>query len=201
MRELEQYAFTKDISISKLMENAGKQVYRTIADRYELDGKRIVLFCGTGNNGGDGLVTARYFAANGFPTVVLLFGHKDNLSEDAQEKYDLVKKQVNILPIIKKQDLSKFKMQPHLSFVFVDALLGIGAKGMVHEPIASGIELFNSLSGTKIAVDVPSGLNADTGEILGKSCECDLIVTLHDIKAGLEKLQDKTVIVDIGIPR
>jgi len=201
MRELELYALSKDVSPAKLMENAGKQVFKTITDRYELAGKRIVLFCGTGSNGGDGLVTARYLCENGLSVVVLLFGHKDNLSEEALENYDLVRKKVNIIPILEKNDLSKFKFQPHLNFVFIDAMLGIGLKGAVREPVASGIDFFNSTSAIKIALDVPSGINADTGDALDKSCECDLIVTLHDLKCGLQKYQDKTVIVDIGIPR
>jgi NAD(P)H-hydrate epimerase len=201
MRELEKYALSKNITVSELMENAGKQVYQTIMDRYDLTGKRIILFCGTGNNGGDGLVAARYFCEQGYSVVVLLFGHKDNLSEEALENYELVRKRVNIITITDKKDLSKFKVQSHLKLLFVDAMLGIGTKGAVYEPVLSGIDLFNSLSGIKVAVDVPSGLNADTGESLGKKCECDLIITLHDAKSGLQNLMDKTVVVDIGLPR
>ena len=62
------------------------------------------------------------------------------------------------------------------------------------------IDYYNNLSGIKIAVDLPSGLDPDTGEIHDKMCEVNLIVTFHDLKYGLEQYQQKTVVVDIGIP-
>jgi NAD(P)H-hydrate epimerase len=201
MRELEEYALSKDISIAELMENAGRGVFRAIREKYELTDQRVVIFCGTGNNGGDGLVVARYFHEKHFPVVVLLFGPKESLSDESRDNYEKLKKQVNVLFILTPEELSKFRFQPHHKLLLIDAMLGIGAKGMVREPIASVIELFNSISGIKVAVDLPSGLNADTGEVLGKMCECDFIVTFHDIKVGLEKFREKVKVVDIGIPK
>ncbi|MBI4981471.1 NAD(P)H-hydrate epimerase [Candidatus Woesearchaeota archaeon] len=201
MRELEEYALSKDISIAELMENAGKGVFRAIREKYELTNQRVAVFCGTGNNGGDGLVVARYFHEKKFPVIVLLLGLKDSLSDESLENYDKLKKQVNILCLSTKEELSKFHFQRHHQLLLIDAMLGIGVKGIVREPIASAIDLFNSVSGIKVAVDLPSGLNADTGEIMGKMCECDFIVTFHELKAGLEKFQEKVRIVDIGIPK
>ncbi len=201
MRELEEYALSKDISLAELMENAGRGVFRAIREKYELTNQRVVVFCGTGNNGGDGLVVARYFHEKHFPVVVLLLGPKDSLSDESRDNYEKLKKQVNVLFILTKEELSKFHFQPHHQLLLIDAMLGIGVKGIVREPIASAIDLFNSVPGIKVAVDLPSGLNADTGEIMGKMSECDFIVTFHDIKTGLEKFQDKVKVVDIGIPR
>ncbi|MBS3166163.1 bifunctional ADP-dependent NAD(P)H-hydrate dehydratase/NAD(P)H-hydrate epimerase, partial [Candidatus Woesearchaeota archaeon] len=76
-----------------------------------------------------------------------------------------------------------------------------GINGPLHDPISFGIDYFNSLNGAKIAVDIPSGLDPDTGEVVDKVCHSDLIVTFHDIKCGLEQFQDKTEVVDIGIPK
>ncbi len=201
MRELEEYALSKDISIAELMENAGRGVFRAIREKYELTDQRVVIFCGTGNNGGDGLVVARYFHEKNFPVVALLFGPKESLSDESRENYEKLKKQVNVLFILTKEELSKFHFQPHHKLLLIDAMLGMGAKGSIREPIASAIDLFNSLPGIKVAVDVPSGLNSDTGEMLGKTCECDFIVTFHELKVGLEKFQDKVKVMDIGIPR
>jgi len=201
MKEMEEWALSKDISISQMMENAGRGVFREITQRFDLTHKHIVVFCGTGNNGGDGLVAARYFHERGQPVLIFLFGHKDGLSEEALENYEKIKKVVNIISIQDQEELKRFKLQKHLEYVLIDALLGIGLKGTVREPLASAIDLYNSIPGKKISVDVPSGMNADTGEIVEKCCQADLIVTLHDLKIGLASMQEKCVVVDVGIPR
>ena len=199
MRQLERKAAQHGITYSELMENAGKEVFYAVKDQYDLTDKRVVVFCGPGNNGGDGFVAARYFAEH-CPAIVLFFGSKEKLSEEAFEQYEQVKNRANVIVIRTREDLQKFHFQEHLSFIFIDALLGIGIKGTVEDPIAAGIDLFNSTKGIKVAIDIPSGVNPDTGEILGTACKVDYIVTFHDLKPGLEKFQDKTVIVDIGIP-
>lgn len=201
MKKLEELALSKDLPVANLMENAGKAVVREVLKRYDLQGKRVVVFCGTGNNGGDGLVAARQFYEKGYPVVVLLFGHKDNLSDESREKYDALWRKVNVVSISSLDELNQIKLQKHLSYLLVDALLGIGIKGPAREPVASAIDLFNSISGIKVAVDVPSGIHPDTGEVLEKACEADLVVALHDVKQGSEKFMEKTVIVDIGLPR
>jgi len=201
MKALEEFALSKDISLAELMENAGKAVYQETTKKYDLSGKRILVFCGVGNNGGDGLVAARYFHQNNYPVIVFLFGHRDNLSEEALNNYELIRKKVNIISIRDQEELKNFKLQKHLNFVLIDGLLGLGLKGTVREPISSAIDFYNSIPGNKISIDVPSGVNADTGEVHEKKCESDLIITLHDLKPGLGTYLDKTTIVDIGIPR
>ena len=199
MRQLERKAVQHGITYSELMENAGKEVYFAVKEQYDLTNKRVVVFCGSGNNGGDGFVAARYFSQH-CPVIVLFFGSKEKLSEEAFEHYEQVKKRANVIVIKTREDLQKFHFQEHLSFIFIDALLGIGIKGVVEDPIAAGIDFFNSLKGIKVAIDVPSGRNPDTGEVQGIACSVDYIVTFHDLKQGLAQFQDKTVIVDIGIP-
>ena len=81
-------------------------------------------------------------------------------------------------------------------------MVGIGIKGEIREPFSFAIPFYNSLKGMKVSIDIPSGLNADTGEFSEK-CNADLIITFHDMKIALEKNQEfkeKTVVVDIGIP-
>ncbi|MBI2669047.1 NAD(P)H-hydrate epimerase [Candidatus Woesearchaeota archaeon] len=201
MRELEDYAESEGVLPEELMENAGRQVFQVIKERYEheLEHKRIIIFCGQGNNGGDGFVAARYFAKTNL-VLIMFFGYERKLSEEARKMYDKVKKQVTIVQIMTKEDLDKFQVQPGLDLICLDALTGTGFNGPVRDPLSFAIDYFNSLPGIKIAVDVPSGLNADTGEA-EKKCEVDLIVTFHDAKVGLQPFLDKVVVVDIVIPK
>lgn len=200
LRELEEQALEQGRTVEELMENAGKQVYLTAKKRCGLDGKHILIFCGSGNNGGDGFVAARYFAQY-HPVVVLLFGDKKKFSVPTQKMYDAIKKKVNVFSITERKELDAFHVQLNHGLVLIDALLGIGSKGALRDLISFAIDYFNSLEGFKVAVDVPSGLNPDTGEIQEKSCQVDLIVTFHDMKPGLEQFAEKTVVVDIGLPK
>ncbi len=214
LKELEEYAESIGIEAKELMENAGKAVYEAIKQKYsvgghDLDGKRIIVFCGQGNNGGDGFVAARYFAeaAENFPTVILFFGEKEKLSSESYDAYMSVKNKATIIPILNREDLAKFHFQEHHQHILIDALLGIGVKGALREPISFAIDYFNSLPGIKIAVDIPSGLDPDTGEIHEKLCGVDFIVTFHDTKPGLAMrngmnsgFTGKVVVVDIGLP-
>ncbi len=199
MRILERFAQKKGIFPVDLMENAGKQVYAIIKEKYDLLGKHIIVFAGAGNNGGDGFVAARHLAEE-CRVVVLFFGEEEKLTEEAQENYERIKDHVNIVNITKKEDLEQFHIQNDLQLILIDALLGTGVNGTIREPVSLGIEYFNSLKGIKVAVDIPSGLNADTGVIEDKACNADLIITFHDLKMGLEKYKEKTVVADIGIP-
>ncbi len=200
MRELEDAAVENGVSKLELMENAGQQLYLTISNSYDLQNKHIVIFAGAGNNGGDGFVAARYFFEElQIPVLVLFFGHEGCLTEESERNYNKIKNTIPIITIQNKEDLQNFHFQKGVEFILVDALLGTGVKGEIREPISLAIDLFNKQKGIKIAVDLPSGLDPDTGEAHDNACKCDMIVTFHALKTGLEKLQDKVVIVDIGI--
>ncbi len=199
MRALEKDAHEHGIFNDQLMENAGKEFVKAVKEKYDLTDHHIIVFCGPGNNGGDGFVAAKHFSQDN-PTVVLFFGTPEKLTEEAKEKYDDIRETVTIVQITNKEDLTQFHTQAGLHLVLIDAMLGIGIKDTVHEPISSGIDHFNSLRGLKIAMDIPSGMNADTGEVMGSVCDVEYVVTLHALKKGMDSIQDKTVVVDIGIP-
>lgn len=199
MKALERTAQKKGIFAADLMENAGRGVASAVREKFDLMDKHIAIFAGSGNNGGDGFVAARYFSVTN-PVVVLFFGEKEKLSEEALNNYEKIFNKINVIKISSKEDLKKFHFQNNHKLVLVDAMLGTGVKGTIRQPVSWGIDYYNSLNGMKVTVDVPSGINADTGRTSGKSCDCDLIVTFHDIKVGLEKFKEKTVVVDIGIP-
>lgn len=195
MKELEHSAEKQGISKLELMENAGRKIYEAIISRYDLHQKYIIIFAGQGNNGGDGFVAARYFSDD-HPVIILFFGEEGQLGPEAKINYELIKKKVTVIKARKKEDVEVLKFP---GLFLIDALLGIGVKGKIREPISSAIDLFNSMEGTKIAVDLPSGLNPDTGRIINKICKVDLIITFHDFKPGLIQFKDKTVVVDIGL--
>ncbi len=199
MKKLEQEAVKSGISRLTLMDNAGRQVYETIKDRYGFENKHVVIFAGQGNNGGDGFVVAQHCVEH-CPVIVLFFGATDKLSEEAHANYGKIKDSVTIIEVHSKEDLANFKFQK-VDLILVDALLGTGIQGTLREPIATAVDYFNKAEGIKVAVDIPSGLDPDTGSVAETCCDVELVVTFHDLKVGLKDLQDKTVVVDIGIPQ
>ncbi len=200
LQQLERLAAKKGIFPVELMENAGKQIHFTIKQKYHTKNKHIIVFAGQGNNGGDGFATAKHFAKEN-PTIILFFGEKEKLSDAALEHYEQIRKEINIIKINTKDDLEKFHPQKDIQCIFIDALLGTGIKDDLKDPISFAIDHYNTLLGTKISIDIPSGIDPDNEKTFPKSCHADYIITLHDLKPGLEPHKDKTVIVDIGLPK
>ena len=85
--------------------------------------------------------------------------------------------------------------------LIIDAILGIGIKGRLNREISAIIDDINNSKAFKVSIDMPTGLDPDTGEIIDKCVNADLIVTMHDMKNGLERFEDKVVIADIGLPK
>lgn len=180
------------ISSHVLMENAGKAVYQIIKQRFELADKKILVVCYHGNNGGDGFVAARYLCDEA-ETDVLFIGDESKLEKDALINF---KK-------IEHNDKVQFLVDDIVDFdeydIVVDAILGIGIRGRLNREISAIIDDINNSKAYKVSIDVPTGLDPDTGVIVEKCVNADLIVTFHDLKKGLEKIQDKVVVVDIGL--
>ena len=199
MKELEDYAESQGITALDFMENAGREFVQAIKQVYDITGKQMVVFAGTGHNSGDGLVIARLLSPEN-PVIVLLFGEKKKLREETQRQLEKIKNPITVIEIKNTSDLDQFHFQKKTNLVLIDALLGTGVKGPLRDSVSLAIGYFNQLPGIKIAVDLPSGLDPDTGETHQNMCEVDLIVTFHDMKVGLEHYQRKTIVVDIGIP-
>ena len=177
-----------------LMENAGKAVYQVIKQRFDLKDKKILVVCYHGNNGGDGFVAARHLCDEA-ETDILFIGDESKLKKEAM---------VNFKKIERKEKI-QFLVDDEVDFeeydIIVDAILGIGIKGMLNNDISAIIDDINNSKAYKVSVDIPTGLDPDTGIIVDKCINADLIVTFHDIKKGLEKLEDKTIVADIGLPK
>jgi NAD(P)H-hydrate epimerase len=178
-----------------LMERAGAGLARSVALAAGEGPIRIVI--GKGNNGGDGLVAARLLREDGYEVDVLAVGNPDELRGDARANLDR-------LP----GDVPKDFNPPLLegSGAIVDAMLGTGFEGEPREPVAGAIRAINEADAAVIACDVPSGVNATTGEVVGAAVEADKTATFHGPKTGLyvepgKTHAGRTEVVEIGIPR
>ena len=192
MRELEDLSEQKGISKLQLMESAGSGLYNEIKKKYDLNNKKILIVCGSGNNGGDGFVLARYLKQNNYDVNVLFLGKEEKLKKESGYNYYLLKDQFSD---IFAEDYSIINE----SDIIVDAMLGTGVQGKIREPFSEVIDLINQSNKTILAVDIPTGLNPDTSEILDKVVNADIIYAFHDIKTGLENLNEKVIVVDIGL--
>jgi NAD(P)H-hydrate epimerase len=178
------------------MENAGRAISQTLIEKFpDIDKKRVLVVCYHGNNGGDGFVAANYLSEKAL-VEVLFIGDESQLKEEAALNYNQVLKNYKVQVLDNPEDIDFNEYD-----IIIDAMLGTGTEGELKEPIASIVDHVNTSNAFKLAVDVPTGLNPDSGEVIDKSVNADLIVTFHDLKQGLKNLEDKTKVLDIGIPK
>ena len=177
-----------------LMENAGRAVSQIIRQKLGLKDKRILVVCYHGNNGSDGFVAARHLCDEA-ETDVLFIGDESKLKKEALLNLKKIEHNEKI------QLLADDEVDFDGYDIIIDAILGIGIQGRLNNEISAVIDDINNSKAYKVSVDIPSGLDPDTGIVIDKCVNADLIVTFHDLKKGLEKLQDKTIVVDIGLPK
>ena len=189
-----------------LMENAGKAVVEFLQEQFtDLQSKNVIIVAGTGNNGGDGLVAARYLHKLGVPVKVFLLGEKE-LSPSAKQNYEILSKlPVKFYWLDSENSMHLLKVTVNYSDILLDCVLGTGISRDVSGRVEQIIDIANRRSCIKVAVDVPSGLNSDTGEIWGRCLKADYTVALAQPKRGCFlnkglKYCGQIVIKDIGIP-
>ncbi|MDF1647071.1 MAG: NAD(P)H-hydrate epimerase [Legionellaceae bacterium] len=187
-----------------LMENAGRGIFHDFLT-YQPDGN-IVLCCGQGNNGGDGFVLARYLDNACFSVHVLLFANPDTLKGDARINYEIMMNMGLSVTVISHENIEVIK--PILSDAdwIIDALFGTGLKGEVQTPFDEVIRYMNHAHKKVLAIDIPSGLDCDTGEALGVAVKATVTVSMVGVKQGFHCQEAKAYVgavrvVDIGIPR
>jgi NAD(P)H-hydrate epimerase len=180
-----------------LMERAGAGLARVTAAAADDRDGRIRIVIGKGNNGGDGLVAARLLREDGHDVDVLAAGDPSELKGDARANLDR-------LPGDSPQPFGAGALNG--SAAIVDALLGTGFEGEPREPVLAAIRAINDADSKVVACDVPSGVNASTGEVSGEAVRADVTATFHGAKVGLYVDPGKThaghiEVVEIGIPR
>jgi NAD(P)H-hydrate epimerase len=172
------------VQVETLMENAGKGLFLALKKKFrKLEGKNVTVYCGTGNNGGDGFVVARHLAKAGANVSVVFFGKSPGTPE-ARANFEKVRGLVT-------------KKPPKNPDIIIDAILGTGIKGTLRAPVRSVVKKINASKAFKLSVDLPTGLDPETGK--GSAVKPDIVVALHRAKRGLESFETK--VVDIGMPK
>jgi len=191
----EQIRRVDDFAISQLgipgpvlMENASTEIYKWIEEKF-LDGdkeKKIGFICGKGNNGGDGFAAARHCVNNGYNVKILFIGNEEELSQDCKINFKIIsgyEKRFKNISLKKYSYLKDLNWLKDCSLI-ADAMLGSGAKGELREPYKSIVKKLNEFNSVKVAIDIPTGLDADTGS--GSTVfKADLTITLGEFKKGL----------------
>lgn len=172
------------------------------AGRSGRPGMRVCAVCGTGNNGGDGFVAARHLANWGYECTVFVAGDPGRLQGEARLNYEALVRRG--LPVIDVPEVSELRALEQADLI-IDALLGTGIRGEVMERISEVMDVINSADAPVLAVDIPSGISADTGEVCGNAVWADVTVTFAAPKVGLllypgADHAGAVTVADIGIP-
>ncbi|TDA66958.1 MAG: NAD(P)H-hydrate dehydratase [Clostridia bacterium] len=191
-----------------LMENAGLAVVHAIRQELgpDLAGKRIWIFAGKGNNGGDGLVVARHLINAGAEVKIFLLARPEDLRGDAEVNYRVLRAmQATFYPVLEEKDVQRADIALLYADLIVDAIYGTGFKGAALGVPARVIELVNQTGKPVVAVDLPSGLEADTGKVNGPCVRATRTVTLALPKLGLvlepgAGYVGQLTVADISIP-
>ncbi len=187
-----------------LMECAGLQATNQIVKQYHLDDKsQVVIFAGTGNNGGDGMVIARHLATRGIKVMLILCGSPLKIrTPEAKLNWGILQNlslNLTLKILADSSDIKKIGPMLSGSDIILDAMLGTGVRGKIREPISSVIDLLNSQSQPVVVIDVNTGRDPDSGEISDKAVNADLRITFHRDKMGLEG-DERSIVMPIGTP-
>ncbi|MFW9958834.1 MAG: NAD(P)H-hydrate dehydratase [Candidatus Odinarchaeota archaeon] len=206
MRALEMNAAYLGVTHSYLMQIAGREVARVIAENEDIVGKSVVILCGLGGNGGDGIVAARYLDEIGARVSVYLLGHEKTISNpDTLTNWNILKN----LHSIQKEILAtetdvKTCKDIGRADIIVDGLMGFGLHTKLREPLLTAVKAINKSKAIKYSIDMPTGIDSDTGEVHGDAVIADHTISLHATKIGLtyaSKYAGTSHPVTIGIPR
>ncbi len=208
MARIDRGAIERGVSGVQLMECAGRGGARVLGDLVNgFPGKRIVVLCGKGNNGGDGFVIADLAASAGASVSAFLLASEDQVRGDARHHLDRARKNgLEIAEIRDSNDLGRISHALSGASAAVDALLGTGIRGGPRGLVAGAIETLRDVSCPILAVDVPSGLDADTGRTDGPCAGATCTVTFGQPKVGQlfypgRALCGTLYCVDIGLPQ
>ncbi|MGQ9776950.1 MAG: NAD(P)H-hydrate dehydratase [Thermodesulfobacteriota bacterium] len=191
-----------------LMENAGRGATEEILKAFpDLEKKRVVIISGKGNNGGDGLVIARYLMNRGISVKVFLLTEPKTLRGDAEIQYSIFQRMKGeVISVPSSKDYQKTKKDIEKADIIVDAIFGTGLDAEVRGYYREVIDHLNTLEKPIVAIDIPSGLSADTGKPLGTAVRAKLTLTFGLPKIGLlispgVEYVGKLKVIDIGYPK
>ncbi|MFB3152350.1 MAG: NAD(P)H-hydrate epimerase [Nitrosopumilaceae archaeon] len=183
-----------------MMENAGASAVRRLIEKTDdISSKKVLVFAGLGNNGGDAFVIARHLVGYDANVIVVLLGNPEKIkTEEGRWNWQLLQKMKSIKLITGEKPNYDSDAD-----IIVDGILGTGITGDIREPYASAMQFINSSNAFKLAVDVPSGLDPDSGNTSNVFVKTDLTITFHKMKIGMPKRKDlcgEIFVEKIGIP-
>ena len=206
MRQIDQQTIEQiGILGAVLMEHAGSAIVRVLYEHFP-ECRRIAIVIGKGNNGGDGLVVARQLALAGQPVEIFLVSPPESFAGDALTNLQIAQNLgLPITPILSKGELKELKSQIASADLIVDSIFGTGLRGGVRGFIAEVIKCINSAGKPVVAIDLPSGLAADTGIAEGACIQATYTVTMGLPKRGNliqpgASLTGRLEVADIGFP-
>jgi NAD(P)H-hydrate epimerase len=197
-----------NITSLALMDNAGRAVYEEINDCIEqnnIENPSVLVVCGKGNNAGDGFVAAKHLINNLVSTKIICLFDKNEIQGDAKFNFDSLSDSSKIL-YFNKMEEEDFINHIQNADIIVDAILGTGINSELKGEIKKAVELVNQFAeGIVISVDIPTGLSADTAQVLGATIVADTTICLQSPKIGnilppAMEFNGTLVVSDIGIP-
>ena len=191
-----------------LMENAGRQAADVAREMVAgIAEPHVLILAGRGNNGGDGFVVARHLAIHGIRADTILLAARDQEEGDAETNLAILERMglpVAFLDGPAEEILHELEPRLAAADLVIDGLLGTGIKGKVREPYGSIINAVNAAGKPVLAIDIPSGLDCDTGKPLGPTIRAARTVTMAAMKLGFgrdaAKFTGEVVLADIGVP-
>lgn len=190
-----------------LMENAGRSVAAAVMREFPTQARKgVLVLCGKGNNGGDGFVAARHLINSGYRVAVVLLGEKEELTGDAAANYSALFHSTDAVRELKDVNgLLKTGIDLSSMGLIIDAMLGTGIQGTVKEPYAGAISLINGSGLPVVSIDIPSGINADTGAVAGSAVRAVKTISFGLTKIGLvvfpgAEFAGGVEIADISLP-
>jgi NAD(P)H-hydrate epimerase len=190
-----------------LMENAGRGAVEFMLKEFpELQNRRVGILAGRGNNGGDGFVMARCLSQKKIPVTVYLLTRASSIQGDARANFDLLAPlKIPVVGMPDSADFRKYKAAMHRQEIWVDAILGTGLNSDVRGYFKEVIDFINGMKKPVFAVDIPSGIHSNTGQICGSAVRAVATATFGFAKAGHvifpgAGCTGRLEVVDIGIP-
>ncbi len=208
VRRLDRVAIeTVGVSGLVLMENAGRGAADAVEEflRPSLAGKAVAVVAGSGNNGGDGFVVARHLSLRGATVCTFLVSPQDKLTADAATNLAVLRKLGCDVRLVAADELSGLAAALQRFDLVVDAVGGTGVRGALRGAMAAAVEAINAAGRAVVAIDIPTGLDCDSGQALGPAVRAALTVTFLARKKGFdvrgaEAYTGRVIVADIGVP-
>jgi NAD(P)H-hydrate epimerase len=189
-----------------LMENAGRQAADAVCEVLRVaEGRRVAVVAGAGNNGGDGFVIARHLGLRGLPVATFLVAPADKMAGDARVNLQALWNLQHDVRIVRPEELPGLARRLKEFDVIVDAVGGTGITGPLQGAVATAVEQINACRRVVVAVDIPTGLDCDTGQAPGPVVKAAVTVTFVARKKGFDspgsaRYTGRVRVADIGVP-